>query len=195
MAATHRKGGERVSLPCIVCATPFEYERLPGPGRLRRFCSSACKDKRDDRELLPADCATCGKSFLPRRTCRTAKAMGRGLYCSVACRPQAGGRKIYATPAEAKRAAGHRYRARKRGVGFERFTCREIHERDGWRCGLCSGPVNKRLKAPHPMRASVDHIVPLSKGGDHTRRNVQSSHWLCNSRKSNGAGGQLRLFG
>jgi 5-methylcytosine-specific restriction endonuclease McrA len=45
------------------------------------------------------------------------------------------------------------------------------------------------------MRASLDHITPIARGGGHTRDNVQCSHWLCNARKSDGAGGQLLLFG
>lgn len=30
---------------------------------------------------------------------------------------------------------------------------------------------------------SVDHIVPLARGGSHSADNVQSAHLLCNLRK------------
>ncbi|MEV6398476.1 HNH endonuclease [Streptomyces sp. NPDC051907] len=34
------------------------------------------------------------------------------------------------------------------------------------------------------MSASLDHIIPLARQGDHTRINVQLAHLLCNLRKS-----------
>lgn len=34
------------------------------------------------------------------------------------------------------------------------------------------------------MSASLDHVVPLSKGGDHTRSNSVVAHLICNIRKS-----------
>jgi 5-methylcytosine-specific restriction endonuclease McrA len=67
----------------------------------------------------------------------------------------------------------------------ERFTDREIFERDGWVCGLCGGLVDGTLKYPDQMRASLDRILPLARGGHHTRHNTRCAHALCNSRKTN----------
>lgn len=63
------------------------------------------------------------------------------------------------------------------------FASAEVHERDQWTCGLCQLPVDPGLAWPHPMSASVDHILPLSQGGSHTLANVQCAHLSCNSRK------------
>jgi len=74
----------------------------------------------------------------------------------------------------------------------------EIFERDGWRCGLCGHKVNPQVKYPHPRSASLDHIVPLSKGGDHARANTQLACLVCNISKQANVGGngeQLRLIG
>lgn len=65
----------------------------------------------------------------------------------------------------------------------ERFAPKDVYERDGWVCGLCRRPVDPGLTWPHPMSASVDHILPLSQGGSHTLANVQCAHLSCNSRK------------
>lgn len=40
-----------------------------------------------------------------------------------------------------------------------------------------------RVGVAAPMSASVDHIVPLSRGGEHSMANVQCAHLSCNSSK------------
>lgn len=84
---------------------------------------------------------------------------------------------------EIQRAAGHRRRARLRGVGYEFFKNREIFDRDGWRCGICRRRISRRLRYPNPMAVSLDHKVPVVKGGPHSRSNTQASHAHCNNRK------------
>jgi hypothetical protein len=62
-------------------------------------------------------------------------------------------------------------------------------------CGICGKKVNKKHKHPHKQAATLDHIIPLSKGGKHEKKNVQLAHYSCNSRKNNRVGiDQLRLF-
>ena len=61
-----------------------------------------------------------------------------------------------------------------------------VFERDGWICQLCADPVDP-YERRRRWRASLDHIVPLSKGGSHTYDNVQLAHAGCNSRKGNRA--------
>jgi 5-methylcytosine-specific restriction endonuclease McrA len=51
-----------------------------------------------------------------------------------------------------------------------------------------------KKKAPDPMSPSLDHILPLSKGGTHEPRNVQLAHLGCNVRKYNSGVDQLRLL-
>lgn len=58
-----------------------------------------------------------------------------------------------------------------------------IAARDGWTCRLCGDPVSRRLKWPHPLSASLDHIIPLSLGGSPEITNVQLAHLRCNIRK------------
>ena len=89
----------------------------------------------------------------------------------------------------AKRPRGfdHVRRARKMGVGYERFTVMEIFERDRWKCGICCKRISRRLRYTNPLSASLDHKVPLAKGGTHSRSNVQASHLRCNLRKRTAA--------
>lgn len=50
-------------------------------------------------------------------------------------------------------------------------------------CALCGGYIDKSLKYPHPMSASVDHIVPVKRGGKSTLDNLQVTHLVCNLNK------------
>ncbi|MCK4625025.1 MAG: HNH endonuclease [Phycisphaerae bacterium] len=54
---------------------------------------------------------------------------------------------------------------------------------------------DEALKYPHRRSASLDHIVPISQGGHHTRKNVQLAHLGCNIQKRASRGHQLRLIG
>jgi hypothetical protein len=56
------------------------------------------------------------------------------------------------------------------------ITIDDIYLRDGGLCGICGEPV--KLK-----QASVDHIIPRSKGGKDCQHNTQTTHWDCNRRK------------
>lgn len=94
----------------------------------------------------------------------------------------------------AKRTAKARRKAIERGTHAERFDPFEIFERDRWRCHLCGCKTPKRLRGTYQDRApELDHIVPLSKGGQHTRTNTACSCRKCNHAKGGRPLGQLRL--
>ena len=96
---------------------------------------------------------------------------------------------------EEVRAFDHRRRARLAGVESERFTLADVIARDGWRCGVCGGKVDPKVKGR--MGKSLDHVVPISLGGPHTLANAQLAHLGCNSAKGARATvpAQLRMFG
>src|SRR5690625_1079191 len=52
-------------------------------------------------------------------------------------------------------------------------------------CGICGHQVDFSLKTPHPMSATIDHIIPVAKNGHPSDiSNLQLSHWACNRQKS-----------
>lgn len=63
----------------------------------------------------------------------------------------------------------------------EPYLRREIFERDGWKCHLCGHAIDKSLKWPNVMSASIDHVMPLSLGGGDTPSNVKAAHVCCNA--------------
>lgn len=87
---------------------------------------------------------------------------------------------------ERRRAHADARKALVRGAsGAEPVERGAIFERDGWVCGLCGKSIDPGLVFPHPLSATVDHIVPLSAGGAHSPENVQAAHLTCNARKGN----------
>ncbi len=145
---------------CDGCGKPT----APRPERLynqRHFCSRACASVKSSFK-----CDRCGQDFL---------AVHRRSLCA-SCRWETVGRLR-------NRAYVQRHKARKRTTSVERIDPRRVFERDGWTCQLCHLPIVQSLRHPHLLSATVDHIVPLVKGGTHTWGNVQAAHFSCNSKK------------
>ena len=74
-------------------------------------------------------------------------------------------------------------RALKKGatVGYMPNNIKEIHlfmQRDC--CAICWEPIEEEY--PHPD-IHLEHIVPLSRGGEHSLENTQVAHRVCNRRK------------
>jgi hypothetical protein len=89
----------------------------------------------------------------------------------------------------------HIYRARKKQTTIEKISIDAIYQRDNWICQICKQAVNKKLKYPHLLSKSLDHIIPLSCGGTHTKENVQLAHFVCNRKAGVGGVKQLLMFG
>ena len=62
----------------------------------------------------------------------------------------------------------------------------KLIRRDHNICQICGKPCDvndKRYGTSGPLYPSIDHIIPLAKGGSHTWGNVQLAHIICNSSK------------
>ncbi len=90
----------------------------------------------------------------------------------------------------------HQQRAKHFGVERRYFNPLSVLERDGWRCRLCGISTPRSLRGTNDSRApELDHIVPLSQGGPHTKQNTQCACRRCNGAKGAKALGQALLFG
>ncbi|MGP9723764.1 HNH endonuclease [Corynebacterium sp. AOP40-9SA-29] len=58
-----------------------------------------------------------------------------------------------------------------------------VLKNDNFKCGICGENIDPYLRHPERMAGTIDHIVPLKKGGHHWFGNVQAAHYSCNSRK------------
>lgn len=166
------------------------------------WCSKRCFEtvngSRRSAPLSPAVCALpeCGDTFQPHREgqrCCSEK-HGKLLYNRES---RADGRQGPVVWNDKRRDNYHRRRALKKAASTgEPVLFAEIAERDRWRCSLCTKAVDPLVKWPDPKSPSLDHVVPLSKGGAHDPSNVALAHLGCNTAKNNRSGGeQLMLIG
>lgn len=138
-------------------------------------------------------CTVCGKSFSIAdymKDCDLKQIQHNPIYCSNACKRRANHRK----GKECKKRSGnydrgnHRHRARKYGVAYEPgITLKKVFKRDNGICQICGKPCDwsdrRWNKYCGPTSPSIDHIIPMDKGGGHVWENVQLAHMMCNSEK------------
>lgn len=199
-ATNLKRAAQRQGASCLL-SCPIPWATCSECGRQfiarpkRTICSRPCElakgrrlwqEGHPDRHLkIKRECVECGNPFEYERF------NNDRIYCKKSCQRKADRR----NHPEMHKAQNARRRAVKRNASTERFTHREIFERDAWKCGICGVQVNPLLRFPHLLSPTLDHIIALALGGSHTRSNVQLAHLICNSEKGAGAGGQLRLFG
>jgi 5-methylcytosine-specific restriction endonuclease McrA len=74
-------------------------------------------------------------------------------------------------------------KARMRDAFVEKFDRLEIFERDNWICQICLAPIDRTAVFPAPASVSLDHIIPIARGGKHSRANAQTACLGCNVSK------------
>lgn len=82
-----------------------------------------------------------------------------------------------------------RFRDLEAPVEVERFDFSDLIARDGTKCQFCLkeldfSPVRKNTTDRRDF-ATLEHLLPISRGGAHTLENVILLCWSCNSRKNN----------
>lgn len=128
------------------------------------------------RTFVAGQCAECGDYFTVESW------TGEARYCSTTCT-----RRFSSRLTRAAR------RARKNSTSIDRgLTWQAVAARDGSDCYLCNQPTDTADYSIHatgticvgPMYPSLDHVVPLARGGSHTFGNAKLAHMHCNSLKS-----------
>lgn len=116
-------------------------------------------------------CEWCGCDFINDRADRK--------YCSVVCRNRACNKRGEIT-------------RRQRIVEntLENVSLEELYKRDAGACHICGGQcryddytVVGDVFIAGNYYPSIDHIIPLAKGGEHSYDNVRLAHRICNARR------------
>jgi hypothetical protein len=148
---------------CIRCDELFDVYT----SEKKRVCSKRCSGVKELKT-----CLHCGQKF---------KWIPNERFCAKECRLEWIKNNILTTrPKQYTHCSPKRRAMYKKGEYIDR---RLVFERDEWTCHICSGKIDPKERLPSLMAASLDHIIPLSKGGTHTWDNVAASHALCNYSK------------
>lgn len=176
LAVLREKNRQSTPRHCLYCGTPMPTNRRANA----RYCSEPCRRKatvendRDKRHKLYAE--------RPYRTvqCVRCQELIEGKPRQKYCKPCA-----IDAHKEAKYRCSVAYKHNLRMATLEEFDRVEIYERDNWTCSLCQESIDRQLQYPDPDSVSIDHILPISLGGTHSRDNVAAAHLGCNIRKGN----------
>ncbi len=157
---------------CERCATPYTP---PPRGGHSRFCTRACAaaTRIEAKPQRSVECRECSAVFgAPRGS-------GPVAYCAPECRRAAINRYRRETGLNSR--SGTARRAREAGALTDDHTHAELldswEERELFVCVL-NGPDCEG--APETM----EHLIPLSRGGDHTVGNLAPACTRCNSQKT-----------
>jgi 5-methylcytosine-specific restriction endonuclease McrA len=166
------RGEHQALKTCAKCGSEFERRRFKRPlcsaclsaeqeQWRRRYNAAAWKAERGEK----SPCAECGAPIGKPHYRR---------FCSDECGLAANRRMSTASR-----------RARIVKADRESFDPLEILNRDAWTCYLCGKHTPPALRGQKVADApELDHIIPLSKGGSHTRANVACACRACNIAKS-----------
>src|SRR5690625_189169 len=192
----HYRAGEK---PCAECQQASRDYQNTRNGSRGSYCKGGCGRRathlcRECRGDLTrqTECAFCGEQFNARfnrgrwvetcsKSCAQRLRVKRGLHAWQLA-PRYGTWTDGGDPLADWRSSVRR-RALKAGAETEPYTRDEIAERDGYTCQLCGGQVDMELKWPDPGFPSIDHVIPLSRGGSDLKTNIQLAHLRCNIAK------------
>jgi 5-methylcytosine-specific restriction endonuclease McrA len=168
------------NLNCAHCQKPFIGNRPSA-----RFCSTECRlilnkfesnerAKKRVRQGLAGSIRT-----TPCGWCHKPRSWEIGKSVITAYHPKC--------TIEARRAR-YRIKTVKRQnlvVKPSRLAADEVVRTYGSNCAVCQEPIDLDLKRTSRMGLTVDHWIPLSKGGSDDLSNLRPAHWICNLKKSN----------
>ncbi|GAA3215970.1 HNH endonuclease [Streptomyces sp. XM83C] len=124
-------------------------------------------------------CLTCGSGIAFDRD---------GNYCREACFPDpAAPRPPFVGRSRRSRINGFLNAAQARaipGALFQEIDPLDVLDEENWICHLCQRPIPDDVDRFDALAATVDHVMPLARGGDHIRGNMRAAHRLCNTRKN-----------
>lgn len=126
-------------------------------------------------------CSQCDREFVRQGK----KASGKRVttYCSVRCAKKGSNQYRSVNGMKRKRRENEVRERRLIAATVERIRPRVVFKRDNWLCHVCGERCDPESVFPSPMYPTVDHVIPLARGGEHSYANVKCCCFSCNSRK------------
>ena len=147
---------------------------------LSKLLVSIRQSERRQEELKQREQKALTRCIICGECTKGSSGVGRNKkYCSKACYKKSD------VWMKNKRVTRQRRNARKRMAHVESVDPIIVFKRDNWRCAYCKCKVIRSNGGYEHRAATMDHVVPISKGGPHTYENIVTACQQCNNKKSN----------
>lgn len=178
----------RVERTCCVCGKAWRTQRKDAV-----YCSFTCRDVSKLGDAEATQHTRTRRAMARRKATIAARGTSGGVWvmgCCIrcdspfVCRARGGRSAQYCGRGCYQKDKASTRRVRLRGVERETVRRVRVFERDEWTCHLCGEPLSREASFPDPLYPTLDHVMPIAKGGSHTMANVKAAHFICNSSKS-----------
>jgi 5-methylcytosine-specific restriction endonuclease McrA len=165
-----RKENKYTETVCAVCGKSFLRK-----GNSQKYCSDECVKKANSKRAMHTKiCKECGREFETDHD--------KTLYCSSTC--------------------SNRYRRKRNALSKDKrlslngkidysISLKKLYKRDKGICYICGKQCNLKdieiteegyyiAGEDYP---SIDHVIPIAKGGKHSWNNIKLAHRCCNAVK------------
>lgn len=180
-AFAHKAAKAKQKIQCRQCKDFFQQKRT------EEYCSDDCRKlanakKARDREQrnhvpLVFTCKECGEEF------ERGYGSKRRVFCQELCAKKWDNRLNGGSLNTRARRVLRKFYGKLTPKIYQAIKPLKVYERDEWQCKICGEAIDQHAEPRTTFSASVDHIVPLARGGTHTYSNVQAAHFECNWRK------------
>lgn len=164
---------KNVTIRCFECEKIDTQKRKQKERQIKEYNKHVEKEIKiaiNSKQLILSICKQCGNLFI-----------GDTLYCSNKCRNK---------NHENKKTRLRHERAKQNGEIDYTITLDKLIKRDNNICYICNRECNLNDYTYNGNTfiagnyyPSIDHVVPLAKGGTHEWSNIKLAHRICNSLK------------
>jgi predicted nucleic acid-binding Zn ribbon protein len=181
-----RQQGKTVKGQTSVCVVPICHKEFVVGHSGQKYCSAECRaiwhgrDQIGRGEVIASrvyfgQCVYCGTWKSTK-----AKHMMKRSVCSK-CRA--------IKQRESERKKNHT----RRGIGEMTMTVKDLARRDGAKCNICQRKIDMNKSGLQALGPTIDHILPVSKGGTNDPSNLALAHRRCNVLRGNRQPAQMML--
>jgi hypothetical protein len=169
-----------------VCALKTCGMEFVVPYSGQKYCSSVCRERFHGRDKISTGEVIASRVYFGQcKYCKAWKST-RAKWCI---------NRLSCLDCQKRRMKENdtRKNHRRRAAGELIMTVESLAKRDGIKCNICTKPVNMSKSGLDPLGPTIDHLLPVSKGGTNDSFNLALAHRQCNTSRGNRGHAQLLL--
>jgi hypothetical protein len=152
----------------------------------QKYCSSVCRERFHGRDKISTGEVIASRIYF-----------GQCKYCEAwkSTRAKTNINRMSCLPCQKRRLKekDSKRSHERRAAGKLVMTVQSLAKRDGAKCNICTKPVNMSKSGSDPLGPTIDHLLPVSKGGTNDSFNLALAHRRCNTSRGNRGHAQLLL--